>query len=533
MAVVIEARFPAGRYHATPWGRHVNEGVSEWPPSPWRLLRALVAVWRRTCPDLSIEIVKPILAAIASPPSFRLPAFRQAHTRHYMPWEKKGPLDRALVFDSFVSVDRDDGVFIGWPTTDLPHPQRNVLSRLLRNLSTLGRAESWIDARLVETDVAWNCVATVDHPNPVAVLCPDVESCFASDWYPQVTRDKRGQLTTNPTEFPFDCPPWHLCLDTETIRQKRWSHVPGSKWIGYPPPIPNPETKSPRRRVERINTPISQPQAIVFLVDAPVLPLMIHALRVTDALRRATMSKFGYWALKHPDEAEAFRRADAPERFTSPVLSGRNHDGELLTGHGHARYVALPLGEDPRRIGALAICASDGFGPAEIEAIQNLRHVVLRDKGATVSLRLQLVSVGDSTTLPLGIGQESQHWISVTPFLGSSAIGKTQQLRYLRKGLRREWRRAAEMAPKWQVCELVEVDPFSDDEISRMRLPAAREYQRIRSKHGGRDLWRPAQYFHLRFSEPVSGPLSLGYGSHFGMGLFAPVDDRPQGHVGR
>lgn len=25
----------------------------------------------------------------------------------------------------------------------------------------------------------------------------------------------------------------------------------------------------------------------------------------------------------------------------------------------------------------------------------------------------------------------------------------------------------------------------------------------------------------LRFSEPVSGPLSLGYGSHFGLGLFA------------
>jgi len=40
---LIELRFPAGRYHATPWGSHVNEGAVEWPPSPWRLLRALIA----------------------------------------------------------------------------------------------------------------------------------------------------------------------------------------------------------------------------------------------------------------------------------------------------------------------------------------------------------------------------------------------------------------------------------------------------------------------------------------------------------
>ena len=40
MPITIKLTFPGGRYHATPWGRHVNEGVPEWPPSPWRLLRA-------------------------------------------------------------------------------------------------------------------------------------------------------------------------------------------------------------------------------------------------------------------------------------------------------------------------------------------------------------------------------------------------------------------------------------------------------------------------------------------------------------
>ena len=42
--VTIEFHFVAGRFHATPWDRHVNEGAVEWPVSLWRILRALIAV---------------------------------------------------------------------------------------------------------------------------------------------------------------------------------------------------------------------------------------------------------------------------------------------------------------------------------------------------------------------------------------------------------------------------------------------------------------------------------------------------------
>ena len=55
---VLELRFPAGRYHATPWGRHVNEGAVEWPPSPWRIVRALIATWylkARDIPEATIR----------------------------------------------------------------------------------------------------------------------------------------------------------------------------------------------------------------------------------------------------------------------------------------------------------------------------------------------------------------------------------------------------------------------------------------------------------------------------------------------
>jgi CRISPR-associated protein Csb2 len=46
MAVVIEQRFPLGRFHATRWNQNPFEDpYGEWPPSPWRLLRALAARW--------------------------------------------------------------------------------------------------------------------------------------------------------------------------------------------------------------------------------------------------------------------------------------------------------------------------------------------------------------------------------------------------------------------------------------------------------------------------------------------------------
>ena len=43
--LALSFTFPAGRNHATPWDRHVNEGAVAWPPEPWRILRSLIATW--------------------------------------------------------------------------------------------------------------------------------------------------------------------------------------------------------------------------------------------------------------------------------------------------------------------------------------------------------------------------------------------------------------------------------------------------------------------------------------------------------
>ena len=538
MSIILKARFPAGRYHATPWGRHVNEGVPEWPPSPWRLLRALVAVWRRTLPELDVADVQPILAQLVEAPAFQLPPHRVAHTRHYMPWEKKGPLDRTLVFDTFVSLEREADLFVGWPHAELSAKHRDVLDALLANLTSLGRAESWVETQCVEQAVAWNCEPSASDDNPVPILCPDPASCFASNFYPSHDAKKLAQGKIKPSDWLFDCPPWHLCLDTETINAARWPSVPGSKWVNYARPV---EFRSPPRRAPQASRQ-SVPTVAHFLLDGPVLPLMTDAIQIAECLRRAAMSRFGGWCRQHPQAAECYRRTDQPDQFASPILSGKNPDGSSLTGQGHAHYLPLPLADDPRHIGSVVVFARDGFGAAEVAALAGLSWLDL--KSQQHDLQVQLIGLCRTGTLArqceerragvpvlqqpqllpsLPMFGQSTEWVSVTPFLGHAEIGSHGRSAYLRKGVRREWRRLVEQWPEeFGGIELIEVRELTPKEVDDRHQPQAREFHRIRHKHGRREDWRPAAMFQLKFSQPVQGPISLGYASHFGMGQFEP-----------
>jgi len=520
MSITLRLTFPGGRYHATPWGRHVNEGVPEWPPSPWRLLRALIAVWKRTCPDLPDNDVQRLLTPLVEPPLFRLPAHRVAHTRHYMPWEKKGPQDRTLVFDTFVSVGRDDPVFVGWPDANLDADGERVLCRLLSNISVLGRAEAWVAASVIPaggmSSVTWNCGPTDEaHPNPLPVFCPDPATCFDSDHYPTIDPAKLAKGKVKPAQYLFDCPRWHLCLDTETIHAERWPTVPGARWVNYSRPEENIIVAFQRRPLAR-----SQPTIARFVLDGPVLPRVTDTLPLAEAVRRVAMGCFRRWCERHPDEAEAFRREDVPDRFASVVLSGKDAGGNRLAGPGHTHYWPTAAESDPRRIGGVTLFARDGFGLGEVAALAAMRKLKV---GELDELRIQLTGLRRTADLEQTLVGPSTVWQSLTPFLGHGEIGIRGRSRYLRKGLRREWRRLAEQVPDLRGVELRDIEELSAADVIRAGQPQPCEFRRCRSKDGGREANRAGGMFRLTFSHPISGPLSLGYANHFGMGRFVPA----------
>ncbi|MCY3654889.1 MAG: type I-U CRISPR-associated protein Csb2, partial [Cyanobacteria bacterium MAG IRC1_bin_28] len=92
MTVLLAFRFLAGRYHATPFGHHVNEGLIEWPPSPWRLLRALISVgytsglWDGAGPpDMGRNLIEKLSCRL---PCYYLPDAVGTHSRDHMPRAK-------------------------------------------------------------------------------------------------------------------------------------------------------------------------------------------------------------------------------------------------------------------------------------------------------------------------------------------------------------------------------------------------------------------------------------------------------------
>src|SRR5229473_3234514 len=130
--VLIELKFPAGRYHATAWGRHVNEGVPEWPPSPYRLVRALYDAWKRKRPEWDEARVNAVLSGVSSAPArYRLPAATVSHTRSFLSKNEEDPQSKTLIFDGFVVLSPRSTVLMGWPEATLNVQTTDDLDELL------------------------------------------------------------------------------------------------------------------------------------------------------------------------------------------------------------------------------------------------------------------------------------------------------------------------------------------------------------------------------------------------------------------
>lgn len=537
--ISITLRFLAGRYHATPWGRHVNEGAVEWPPSPWRVLRALVATWKRTLPDLPKDQVEPVLRALANPPEFVLPPASTGHSRHYMPWDKKWKHDkqypRTLVFDTFVALPRDGQLLLNWPDATLDASQRDVLSRILGNLNTLGRSESWCEASLAATSSDQNCMTCrpVDGDSPrecdiVRLLCPDPDHAFSDDHVVYVTTKTEGRsknkriIEQRSTIYDLA---WNLCMETLQLHKEKWSDPPGSKWVPYARPRECFKIE-PKLR-PRIT--VSQPYVHIarYALDSTVLPLVTETLPVAEAARRALMSIHGQLT------------EQGGVRGRSDLFSGKDKEGMPLIGHRHAYY--LPIDEDgDGRLDHLTIFAREGLGPDERRAMDRFRQLNTgrRDEHRH-PLRLLLLGMGtldECAQSQAGPLRTSSVWESTTPYIATrhaKARGRTRidlaspqaRAEFLMADLRAQ---LSVVRPDLISTGIPEVQIeclWDDNQIFRVggrwRMI---QFSRFRRKAGDDGGQRLAGAFRLTFSLEVRGPIVLGWSSHFGMGLFAPAD---------
>ena len=546
--ISIAVSFLAGRFHATPWGHHVNEGVPEWPPSPWRLLRSLVATWKGKLADsIQTEDAARILRALSENPEFGLPDASSSHTRHYMPWNKKWTpakphAAKTLVFDTFVVVPPESEVLLVWPDAQLNEEDRATLAEWLAKLGYLGRAESWCEARLVvETEMETRLGEINARPlgtraaeqgmEVVRVLCADPASAFESTYTPKETATVGKGKTQQTITTPHYDPDWHLCGETLWLHSEKWSDPPGSRWVRYTRRADCFKV-SPQRR-PRISSQAC-PQVVRLALDSSVLPLSTQTLPVAEAVRRNLMGIFG----------RQFERTHG-NRGNSQILSGKSDAGVVATGHSHTYY--LPTDEDTDgRLDHLTLVATEGFGPEELRVIDSMREIKSHDwEESGHPLRVMVLGMGSLMDYhsghhgPLG---SSNEWVSTTPFLAQRHPKKSGTQRdpiewltspeiFLTAMLRQELRRLIQRRPELAGVDLdlIEIVPEMENGVYRLGPQKRRplEFKRFRQKRnddGGRRL---CGAFRLKFPKEIGGPIALGHSSHFGLGLFVPDCSEP------
>lgn len=523
----ISIRFLTGRFHATQWGRHVNEGVPEWPPSPWRILRSLIATWKTKCPELEDSVAEGILRQLATAPDFALPAATVSHTRHYMPWDKNYAGHTTLVFDTFVALPASAEVVVCWPDASFPQEERSALAGWLERVSYLGRAESWCEMRLL-TDAEeqyaieanrFNCYqlgtrSPERNTEIVRVHCPDPATAFLSTHTPK---------TKKAPKVPFYDPDWHICGETLWHHAERWAEAPGSKWIRYTRPADCFKISHAPRKPSQLAV---RPQIARFALDSSVLPVITDTLGVAESAR---------WNLMGYHGSITARRDGIKGK--SEIFSGKDEAGNRLTHHGHCYF--LPTDEDgDGRLDHLTLVAEAGFGKDELEAIHSLREIKSNKREASGhALGVLLLCTGMLADLPRPLSCSSV-WISATPYLchrhpktrGSkkdSAEELASHVAFTEARLREDIARLLERCADMKGISItdVKISPFVDEQGvfrlgSRQRRPI--EFQRYRQKHSDDGGKRLCGAFVIEFPREVSGPIALGHSCHYGMGLFTP-----------
>jgi CRISPR-associated protein Csb2 len=476
MGTTLAIRFPLGRYHANPWDRAVNEGASEWPPSPWRLLRALVATRYIRWPDLPAQVLERLLDPLADPPSYRTPRTLPGHTRHYLPGleHRRGDTGgTALTLDPFLSVRRDEELLVRWDC-DVPGEQRQVLAKLAELLPYLGRAESVCDARLVDGD-------------PV----PD-----ENWWHPNGTGSRRARLLVAARPVSLAA----LEASTVDIRKRRRTVPPGTRWVSYAAGEPVTAAAAPAAAAEPVN-------AIRFAVTGQVPVQATHGILLADEA--------------HRQAGQELTRAGLTDAERKVILGSNG----AATDHGHAHWLPLAAwGEKPQPVRHLLVWVPHGLQTREVRAVLGLRGMSGQrgsaENGYDVRgfppVQVLFQAAGRIEQVAPELCGPARRWRSLTPYLPVRHRKRESLGDYLTADVRTELG-YRDLPP----ALVIPADP-------EPRLPDrwALEFRRYRmTENMSRS--RRGLGLRLEFAEPVAGPLLLGKLSHFGYGIFVPDETQP------
>lgn len=515
--ISLKITFPAGRWHATAWGTHVNEGVPEWPPCPWRLLRALLATWfwkdRRDEAVLRSLLEK--LAAVA--PDYLLPEAAAAHTRHYMPG---GDGKKTKIFDTFVHVSEGQALWIRW-NVELGTDEQTLLARLLASFSYLGRAESLVEASLVPTGELplrrvsyWTRpaeISTSEDGEAIRLLAPQEPAAYAA-WaasqntlIPKAKKTKGAKKAATLPERLHDA----LQLDTADWKKDGWSLPPGSRWLDYVRPRDAFKIAPVSR--PRVTRRTGLPTVARFALAAKVPPSITQSLSLAERFHQSLCKQLG--------------------NVSSPALTGVDANGQPLTGNAHAYF--LPECDLHGYVTHVTVHAPCGFTEEDSRALSRLRKVwSIEGKGAEIDVILLATGQTADFNPASPYFRPARVWRSLTPFVPvrhakatRTGVAKLDPLNGLQIG-----------SPEHDCLRLLSLmTPELPTPLAKLGKPSNRisaglrgipclDFQRQRRHGDGTRGDHRGYALQIEFAQPATIPFGLGYAAHFGLGLFVPVE---------
>ena len=502
MKIFIEQTFPLGRFHATPWKTFpYDDPHGEWPPSPWRLLRAVIArsyQLERETGAPNDDVRKQLVQAFAqSSISWHLPEFtwRGPGLRQYQPAEfKRVPASAkepgemtynpTKVQDNFWLTPPDaEPILWRLESEQWLLPVQKLLAACLDRMTYFGRAESITSVRLLDSELvnsSSNCSLTETRSETsVPVLCPKTNANL--DQILMTTDDKAVADSTEP---------------------------PGAIWKFAARPS-RPAVK-PRNMIQRRQIP--PVRLIQFAIGSRVSPPTKSIVVLTQRFRGRVIHKFleGGW-----------QEASAGQREAARLLTGKEADGEPLQDdrHPHARFGIL-FDQKTGKAARLIVWRDQSFTEEEQRAILNAADRELPisfDKARRKDpWAVRLVALDPETLPPRGFDSQAyRRWETVTPYVPLRHV-------FDRQGRVKPGESPEEQLQKELIRQGIDTSGLTI-KIDGREPKWTQVHKPRRKRNEPTNTEKRGYHASLIFETSVRGPIALGHSSHFGLGLFIPV----------
>ena len=512
MTLVLRQSFPLGRFHATPWRANpYDDPFGEWPPSPWRFVRAVVARWyqwsRETADAADTGQLDRLVSALCgSSYAFHIPAeaLRGSPLRQYQPvefgWEPAGKTKgkgakkkivpqlrtygTSLVQDNYWCLPSGNGVWWFLDGDRWTPELIEALDRCLERLIYFGRAETFTAIeRRQEHPPHPNCELVERPPSPTSVRVLVPRSAATRADVERITDDAQLAKST--------VPPGAYMMYVDLPVRSAAREVP----VSFPP-----------RRDCRL---------IQLAIGWSVPPEPRSAVRLTARFRSAVLREL--LLIRTCGRHASWSAAPESVRVAVADMFGKDSEGKPLKEHNHAEFLAWWQERLPTRL--LIWRSGRPFDRHEQTAIfsaawRALSWVAIgRDAD---EWKIRLIPLDEAVPPPPGFdGERARIWEPLTPYVPPR--------HYLRGGKPRPSESIADQVKRELVLrgvpggEQVRVEEIGDATWVVVHVPRRAALER---KFIGE---RRAYWLRLTFPESVIGPIKLGHSSSFGLGLFRPL----------